>query len=174
MLFAFYRIVCYSENRDTIMSFMDELNENKRTPEQIEEKLRESMESKASSQYRNIKNYMLLKAENGEYDIIGSKKRIMIYQELHFDLADLVKEEIVPVRQSTGFLNLQTRIVNKKRIAVNPSRRNEYEYFTKSIIEYGKKDGMEIVPVIYCRGENKDYTIPTPILGIYLAGFEFC
>lgn len=33
---------------------------------------------------------------------------------------------------------------------------------------------MEIVPVIYCRGENKDYTIPTPILGIYLAGFKFC
>lgn len=38
MLFAFYRSICYSENmRDTIMSFMDELNKNTRTPEQMEE-----------------------------------------------------------------------------------------------------------------------------------------
>lgn len=116
------------------------------------------MESKASSQYRNIKDYMLLKAKNGEYVVVGSKRRIMIYQELYFDLADLVKEEVVPVRQSTGFLNLQTRTVNKKRIAVNPSRRKEYEYFTKSIIEYGKR--MEWKSFRLFIAEEKTRTIP--------------
>lgn len=118
------------------------------------------MESKASSQYRNIKDYMLLKAKNGEYVVVGSKRRIMIYQELYFDLADLVKEEVVPVRQSTGFLNLQTRTVNKKRIAVNPSRRKEYEYFTKSIIEYGKR--MEWKSFRLFIAEGKTRTIPYP------------
>lgn len=111
---------------------------------------------------------------SGEFSVIGDKKCIILYHELYCDLAGLVKEDNVSVRQPTGFLNLKTRTVIRKRIVVDESKRKEYEYFTESIRQLGMKDGMEIVPVIYSQSEDIEYPIPTPVIGIYIMGYKFC
>ena len=156
------------------MSFQDELNKNSKTPAEVDEELRKTMDTKAYLQYHKIKEYMLSKAKQGEFSVIGDKKRIILYHELYYDLAGLVKENNVPVRQPTGFLNLKTRTVIKKRIVVDESKGKEYEYFTESIRQLGMKDGMEIVPVIYSQSEDIEYPIPTPVIGIYIVGYKFC
>lgn len=156
------------------MSFQDELNKKSKTQQELDADLRKSMDRSAHSEYMKIKEYMLLKVKNGEFSTLDNKKCVTVYQRLYFDLAKLVKEDEVPTKQSIGFLGLQTRTVIKKRIIVDPLKRKEYDYFINSIKEYGSKDGMEIVPVIYSSNENIEYTIPTPVIGIYLVGFYFC
>ena len=47
-------------------------------------------------------------------------------------------------------------------------------YFINSITKYGKEDGMEIVPVMYNRTKNNEYSIPTPIMDEYFTHYKFC
>ena len=156
------------------MGFRDELLNNSKSAIEVDEELRKRMDTEAYLQYCNIKEYMLSKAKQGEFSVVGDKKRIILYHELHYDLARLVKEDDVPIQQPTGFLNLKTRTIIKKRIIVDESRKREYELFVDSIRQLGKKDGMEIIPVIYSQKENIEYSIPTPVIGIYITGYKFC
>lgn len=156
------------------MSFQDELNKNTKTPQDVDNDLRKSMDVKAWYEYSEIKEYMLLKVRRGEYTISGDKKCVTIYYDLHYDLKDLVKEEEIHTRQPTGFLNLRTRDLIQRRIVVDESRRKEYDYFIESITEYGRDDDIEITPVMYDRRKGIEYTIPTPIIGVYIFGYIFC
>lgn len=156
------------------MSFQDELNEKSKTPQQVDDDIRKHMDVKACYEYSRIKEQMLSSVERGEFSSCGDKKRVVILYALHHNLADMVKEEDVPVQQSTGFLGLKTKTVVKKRIGVNPSKRKEYEYFIEGVKKYGREDGMEIVPIIWDKNEKCEYPIPTPVLGIYIWGCQFC
>ena len=156
------------------MSFQDELNNNSKTSDELDKDLKDRMDSKAYSQYHDIKEYMLSKARDGEYISYGSKKKILIYQEMRYDLKNLIVEEEVPTQMSYGFLNLQKKTLIKRRFVINESKRKEYNYFIDSIKKYAQNDGMEIMPVIYSESEDIEYTIPTPIVGIYLVGYKFC
>lgn len=132
------------------------------------------MDVSAHLEYYKIKDYMLLFAKRGEFVTIGNKKYITIYHELHFDLERLVKVEEVPVKHSYGFMNLKTRTIMKKRIVVNSSRSKEFKYFMDSIKKYAAEDNMTVEAVMYSKNENIEYTIPTPIIGIYIVGYKFC
>lgn len=54
------------------MSFQDELNKNSRTPAEVDEELRKTMDTKAYLQYHKIKEYMLSKAKQGEFSRINA------------------------------------------------------------------------------------------------------
>ena len=156
------------------MSFQDELNRQSKTPQEVDDDLRKSMDIAAAYEYSKIKEYMLSKVKRGEFTVIGSQKCVTVYHELVHDLSRLVKEEETCTKQATGFLHLQTKTVSNKRIVVDSSRRKEFEYFMECIKKYGSDDGMEIVPVMYNRKENIEHLIPTPYMGTYIFGYKFC
>lgn len=156
------------------MSFQDELNKNSKTQQEVDEELRKSMDVSAHLEYCKIKEYLLLKAKRGEFLTRGDKKYITLYHELHLGLERLVKEEEVPVQQSYGFLNLQTRTIIKRRIVINNSRSKEFQYFMDSIRKYAAQDNITVNAIMYNQKENIEYTIPTPIIGIYIWGYKFC
>lgn len=157
------------------MSFQDELNKKSKTQQEIDEELRKSMDVSANLEYYKIKDHMLLRAERGDFVTRGNKKYITLYHELHsYNLDNLVKEEDVQVKHSYGFLNLQTKTIIKKRIVVNNSRSKEFKYFMDSIRKYAAEDNITMEAVMYSKNENIEYTIPTPIIGIYIVGYKFC
>lgn len=156
------------------MSFKDELNKNTKTPQDEDEYLRSTMDTNAHLEYLKIKEYMLHQVKHGEYTNYGNKKRVVIYHELYFDLSKFVKEENINIKQSVGFFKSKTITHTKRRIVFDESKRKEYNYFISSITKYGKEDGMEIVPVMYNRTKNDEYSIPTPIIDGYFTHYKFC
>ena len=142
------------------MDFKEQLKNSIKTPEEIENDERNSAYSSAKSLYRNIKEAFLNEAKAGNLKA-DDQKRIVTYVKIPFD--DFLETIDVNTTVPCGFMNLRSKIVVQKMIAIKEKNRKRYEYYMSSIKEIAGEDGIKVTPVAYDYPRKEEYPIPTPI-----------
>ena len=158
----------YNESTEKIgFEFINELDSIIKTPTEAAQKTSNENQQKASelakSDYSYIKKMIKEKAENGEYDFVNGKKRIILYNK--GNLSNLLK--------SYSEIKTINKVFSTDTQFETIIKANDYQlfnYYEKELIKLGSKDGVKIniTGVYYKPGTHKiiqEFHVPGRLVG---------
>lgn len=153
------------------MSFIDELQNAARTPEEVAdeewEKTKEYLRLRAELRTRHIKEQLLNEVKNGHYQNIEGKKIALIkYRESGESRYSefLSKKKDWVLEKKTLFSSGKN--VPRLTIKIDERQRNEFDYYFKNVQEICAADKISITPIIGELPSAKvEYSLPMVFQG---------
>ena len=128
------------------MSFIDELNQNTKTPQQVEDenwlKEKEQIKIIANADFADIKRKLLNKAKMGQYSITNGYKMISIDYYCSYLMQCVHREHFY---NPTGRMGTSSYRTNKK-VSYSINKAKQYDLYLSIIKEFASIDNISISP----------------------------
>lgn len=132
------------------MSFIDELNQNTKTPEQVADEKWESEKEIISNcayrDYSGVKQALINEAQNGKYSLTSNNKKCVSAKYECSYLRECIKKTCSS--NPTGRIRTSSYRSNEKA-EYKVEKSKQYNYYLDTITKFAVKDNIKIVPTFY-------------------------